>query len=240
MLCKYPIVKPGVKVVPCGQCMPCRINKKREWAGRLLMESKLHPYSYFVTLTYDEDHCPPELSREDASKFVKSLRKKFPGIRYFLVGEYGDRTGRPHFHVILYTSCIRNTIEAGLRRTCWKKGHVHIGASFNRAVANYASGYVTKKNTKSIEDDGLDGQDEKKLEPEFIRVSQRPALGDGYLPYLIDACRSSDYVNQFGDVPRSVKIGERTYPLARRIRVKLREHFGICDADGVIGNAPGS
>ena len=75
-----------------------------DWALRCQMELRLHSESCCVTLTYDEEHCPEELSRKDTQDFLKRLRKRFPDkrIRYFGCGEYGSKRGRPHFHIILF------------------------------------------------------------------------------------------------------------------------------------------
>ena len=39
----------------------------------------------------------------DIQKFLKRLRKAYRGkLRYFVAGEYGEQTARPHYHMILY------------------------------------------------------------------------------------------------------------------------------------------
>lgn len=44
------------------------------------------------------------LSKRDLQLFMKRLRKEFPEIklRYYAAGEYGDKTLRPHYHLIVY------------------------------------------------------------------------------------------------------------------------------------------
>lgn len=48
-------------LVPCGQCIGCRLDKSREWAARCMLEAKNYPKNscWFVTFTYDDDHLPP-------------------------------------------------------------------------------------------------------------------------------------------------------------------------------------
>ena len=58
MLCSSPITVTGLGVVGCGQCIPCRINKRREWVGRLTLEAGLYTDNAFLTLTYDDAHLP--------------------------------------------------------------------------------------------------------------------------------------------------------------------------------------
>lgn len=55
----------------------------------------------------DDGYFVPEFSsldKRDAQLFIKRLRKHFEPLklRYYLAGEYGDRTLRPHMHMILY------------------------------------------------------------------------------------------------------------------------------------------
>ena len=92
-------------VLPCGQCYACRIAKSREWASRCVMESKLHKENCFITLTYNDEHLPSDLSlqKDDFTKFIKRLRKNTGDkIRYYACGEYGDLYQRPHFHACLF------------------------------------------------------------------------------------------------------------------------------------------
>ena len=110
-------------LVPCGQCDDCRRDQAHEWSNRLVLESLAQgeDRSWFVTLTYDDDHMPTDficdrqngsvglkgvLRMSDVSAWLKRLRNKLnePGIRFYAAGEYGDSTRRPHYHVILFAS----------------------------------------------------------------------------------------------------------------------------------------
>lgn len=95
--------------VPCGKCLACRINRRREWTLRLQNEQVYSKSSFFVTLTYDDEHLPkddngrPCVSKRDVQLFLARLRKKFgDGIRYFINSEYGPETFRPHYHAIFF------------------------------------------------------------------------------------------------------------------------------------------
>lgn len=113
--------------VPCGQCIGCRLEYSRQWAIRCVLESKSHPVGtcWFVTLTYDEEHClynsyacdpvtgevtypVRSLVPSDLTKFMKDLRRYYEyhyhhtDIRFFASGEYGSKNMRPHFHIILF------------------------------------------------------------------------------------------------------------------------------------------
>jgi hypothetical protein len=90
--------------------MGCRIKKAAEWTMRLKHEASLHDENCFVTLTYNDDHLPiingvPTLPvyTFDFQPFMKRLRSKVgKKIRFFMCSEYGSRTERPHYHVLLF------------------------------------------------------------------------------------------------------------------------------------------
>ena len=87
--------------VPCRKCAECKMQRSKEWAVRLYSELKTTEKSCFITLTYDKENNPKILLKEDLQKFIKRLRKDYK-VKYFACGEYGDRTLRPHFHIILF------------------------------------------------------------------------------------------------------------------------------------------
>lgn len=124
--------EPKVMLIPCGQCIGCRIQQREDWTTRIELEAKQWPKEqvWFITLTYDDDHVPgiilntgeimrkvqyvwkpekksPEsvqtLLYTDVQKFLKRLRKAYKSkLRFFCAGEYGEQTARPHYHMILY------------------------------------------------------------------------------------------------------------------------------------------
>lgn len=106
-------------VVPCGQCIGCRLEYSRQWANRCMLELQYHDSAYFITLTYNDLHVPthwypdpdtgeafPSLSllKRDLQLFFKRLRKAHSDdhIRYYAAGEYGSTTLRPHYHAIVF------------------------------------------------------------------------------------------------------------------------------------------
>lgn len=119
------------QIIPCKNCIGCRLDYSREWANRGYLEAKCWKNNYFITLTYDEDNLPYEeeiqdnngitytdtieelpwqgtLNPNDMTRFMKNLRKIFErkkkeiNIRFMGCGEYGDNTRRPHYHLILF------------------------------------------------------------------------------------------------------------------------------------------
>jgi len=114
---RYQKVK-GLRLMPCRQCIGCRLEKSRQWATRAVHELAFHEKACFLTLTYDDDHLPKNRSliRSDFTTFIKDLRARcsYYGkekIKYFACGEYGDQTGRPHYHAILYGPFSGDRIE---------------------------------------------------------------------------------------------------------------------------------
>lgn len=96
--------------IPCGQCLECRMQYARTWADRCVLELQSHESSYFLTLTYDNEHVNwtddymhMTLRKKDLQDFHKRLRDRldYP-IRYYASGEYGDITKRPHYHDIVF------------------------------------------------------------------------------------------------------------------------------------------
>ncbi len=156
----------------CGQCMPCRVNKKSEWTTRILWESQAHDYSSFCTLTYSPEQLPQEgLRKSDLQGFFKRLRsrldyaKKTP-IRYYACGEYGEKTKRPHYHAILFGLPHSELEEV---EQSWKLGFSQL-SEFNPARAAYVARYTMKKLTSP--DSFSDGR-----APEFGIMSRKPGLG---------------------------------------------------------------
>lgn len=139
--------------VPCGRCNYCLQKLRNQWTFRLREEAKVASSCYFITLTYEESKLPRvneetgefmpfgTLCKSDVQKFMKRLRKvqaKFSKevLRYYLVGEYGTKTDRAHYHIILFNVCQRALLGI---ESVWKLGSVVV------AVANDARmHYITK------------------------------------------------------------------------------------------------
>jgi len=133
-------------VVPCGKCNFCLETRRNHWCFRLSQELKKSTSAYFITLTYDEDNVPiaengsQTLVKRDLQLFWKSLRKSQAVItdlklRYFIAGEYGSQTKRPHYHAIVFNL----QIPVHKLQEIWKKGFVHCGRVTGASIR-----YVTK------------------------------------------------------------------------------------------------
>lgn len=222
-MCKNPYMQ-GVLPFGCGQCMPCRINRRRLWAHRIVLESLKHASSSFVTLTYAPEHLPPDgsLVPRDPQLFLKRLRRAVEPlrIRFYLVGEYGERGFRPHYHACIFGL---GAESAELIASCWALGHCHVG-SLTYESAQYCAGYVTKKMTFA-DDPRLAGR-----HPEFARMSLRPGIGAPAMEELSEFLTTdlgSRLIAASGDVPATLKHGGKEQPLGRYLREKLRDALGV-------------
>lgn len=116
-----------------------------------------HEENSFITLTYSDEALPPYggLRYEDLVRFHKRLRKRYGTLRHFSVGEYGDKSFRPHYHACIFGHAFtRNRVilreTPTLLWTCpeleqaWGHGNVSVGA-LNFQTARYTASYITKK-----------------------------------------------------------------------------------------------
>lgn len=187
-----------------------------------MLESYLHQESCFVTLTYDEEHLPSDncVSVREGQLFLKRLRESIAPakLRYFLCGEYGDITARPHYHVALFGLSDEVAIKAA-----WGKGHVKVGTLTPESAA-YVVSYVTKRMT-SFGDIRLKGR-----APEFARMSLRPGLGAGAIDEISRAMVSKSgaaHIARESDVVRRIRVGLGKWPLGRYLIGKLRDSVGV-------------
>lgn len=239
MICKKPYIAPGLKAFPCGSCLACRINRRRVWTHRLILEGMEHDQKSFITLTYDDKHLPKDgsLVPGDLRNFIKKLRRAHEPerIRFFACGEYGDQTQRPHYHVIAFGSppcsvlgnCPRRDnnkcCSVGQRlRSIWQKGLVHVG-EVSEDTAAYVAGYCIKKLGDCDADDNiLQGR-----HPEFVRMSNRPGIGFSAVEKIAQTIEKYGDNYQALDVPVSLgHARNKKWPLGKYIRRKLRARLG--------------
>jgi len=170
-MCIAPLRLPD-RTVKCGQCKECLEAKAKEWSIRLNQELKYSKTGYFLTLTYNEENlplavdeetgeCNSTFNKKDVQKFLMRLRKEnskhsSTPLRYYCTAEYGGRTGRAHYHMLLFNLSPRITSYdpfAKNRRAqfdpdiarIWKKGQVMTGIVEGGSI-NYVTNYMLTKN----------------------------------------------------------------------------------------------
>lgn len=157
--------------IPCGKCPECIKKRTSQWSFRLIKEAEASSSAFFLTLTYNTETCPlstrgyPTLDPKHVTNFLKRLRKlHIQKLKYYYVGEYGSKTQRPHYHMLIFNAEVQH-IES-----TWNYGAVHYGT-----VEGASIGYTLKYMCKGL----TDLQKWKKRYPQFSRMSK--GLGISYL-----------------------------------------------------------
>lgn len=180
--------------IPCGNCINCRMQDRLGWALRCTLEAAQWEVTTFATLTYNNDNCPMSLELRDLQLFYKRLRRLLGAkkrgrrkLKHFSCGEYGERTGRPHYHALLYG--LHPERDKQLIEDAWSAeddderkpiGHVRLGYA-NTGAIHYVVGYQTKKLAEfgftPMEYVDEETGEIKYLQPPFRCMSKRPAIG---------------------------------------------------------------
>lgn len=187
MSCVSPIpVKTATGVVnaSCGRCLSCCIAKQS--ALNFLCEKELKKVyarglgASFCTLTYRDDRVPyvsadkpyMTLCKPDLQKYLKRLRdyvkrSNLPEIKFLACGEYGDKFGRPHYHIVFFG--LSDALAASFNKKSWKLGLTQSGALSAGGLR-----YVLKYMTKSRADREIEQfYDTVGVQRPFIQHSQR-------------------------------------------------------------------
>lgn len=217
-------------LVPCGHCVGCSSDISRDWSYRMLMEKQVSKNAWFLTLTYDDEHLPEDhqLDKNHLDDFIKKLRNFYyelglDNIRYYACGEYGSKSGRPHYHMIVYnlpltpleftafnlktpSCCFKNKIVGtSLDKTplyqfdflneLWQNGFVVVGEC-TLASCSYVARYVNKKRLSGVKNKELK---DKGITPEFNCMSRMPGIGVKYYENFYDNILSSNLCFYIGN-----------------------------------------
>ena len=154
----------------------------------------MHSHSCWITLTFATD--PVTIAKRDLQIFFKRMRNAGYKFSYYACGEYGEKFGRPHYHICLFGHDF--TLDGyPWRRTkaghllyrnealekLWKKGFVEV-SQLTLENAGYTARYTLKKITGDMADEhyvreykGL----EVPITPEFQLSSRNPTIGKRWL-----------------------------------------------------------
>lgn len=201
--------------LPCGKCIECRLSYAREWAIRCMHEAQMHENNSFITLTYAPEKLKsPKLQYEDFQEFMKALRHKntfdeSTRIGFFVTGEYGEITKRPHWH-----ACVFNYRPTDLQyfrsnergdkiytsetlTNTWNHGHVEVG-QITLESAGYCARYAAKKL--------VHGKDQDHDFHPISKKSNKNAIGKRFVEtYWRDIFNSGFIITSQGDklpIPR--------------------------------------
>ncbi|UPW41403.1 replication initiator protein [Dipodfec virus UA06Rod_16] len=168
--------KKGLTEFECGACPECLRKRSNAWALRCAFEASDHVENCMVTLTYDNfardahgkiiGELPVDrslhVSRDDIQKFIKRLRQhvfRSTGrkIKVFGSAEYGSRTHRAHYHLIIFGYCFPDCIYYKQSKrghsiymskqltSLWNHGICTVDSvTVNSAVGAYCSKYCSK------------------------------------------------------------------------------------------------
>lgn len=205
-----PYPEDKIQYLPCGQCLGCRLDYSRQWANRCMLELQYHESSYFVTLTYDDFHVPRSwytdpctgeafqsltLQKRDFQLFMKRLRKRFSEqhIRFFMCGEYGGQTMRPHYHAILFGLKLDDLVEykkspqgfsyynSSSLQACWSDQEGRsIGYAVVADVSWESCAYTARYILKKQKGDEAHFYTDFNIQPEFTLMSRKPGIGRQY------------------------------------------------------------
>lgn len=247
--------------VPCGRCPPCLKRRVNEWVFRLQEEDKVSSCSHFVTLTYDPSFVPISphrfmtLAKADVQYFFKRLRKlidkdpRYKGtkLKYYLAGEYGSESDRPHYHIILFNlpdveffgymqdgkGKTRRVLRSKLLTAAWVQrspdlpgylsplGGIDIG-DVSGASISYTCKYISKPKRIPM----FDRDDRVR---EFSLMSK--GLGLSYLTPYAAKFHTTDLSNNY------VRSGIYKIPLPRIYRDRLLDDFAKRDQRFIINKA---
>lgn len=199
--------------VPCGTCPGCYIDRSREWAMRCYHEAQMHSANSFITLTYADEHLPPDYGVHVRiwQLFMYRLRKSILPIkvRFFACGEYGEQSNRPHYHALIFGYQFPDLIVYQIKRgnkiytsksldKVWPYGLATIG-NVNYQTAAYVSRYVMKKiNGDAAKDHYLRVHpvtgEVHTVRREFCVQSRRPGIGSTWFEKYKNDAFPSDFL----------------------------------------------
>lgn len=221
----------------------------------MLLESLTYELSsLFVTLTYDDEHLPKDgsVSVRELQLFMKRLRRKLGRkVRFYGVGEYGDLSGRPHYHLVLFglgdVGHMVPAIPMVAPPPCdcvicasWRDEEgVPKGFSYVGELTAESAAYVASYTTKGVLHESVAGK-----APEFARMSLRPGIGAAAMSFVREALNGlpASVARPGGDVPRAVRQDGKLWPLGRYLSRKLRTSMGLGESvpDAVLARVYGA
>lgn len=218
--------------LPCGRCIACRLKYSKDWAIRIVGESKSYENkNCFITLTFNDYMLPKNGSLDVVyfQKFMKRLRKRFGnGIRFYHCGEYGEKFKRPHFHACIFNHVFDDIAlfkqEDGISlyrspelERLWRDpvsglpyGYSTVGElTFDSAA--YVARYCTKKVNGKLAIDHyklvLSDDTVTQLKPEYATMSRNPGIGRDYY----EAYKKEIYVTDSIVLPGGVEVKPPRY-----------------------------
>lgn len=202
--------------------------RAREWSFRNQLEAQQHERSCWVTLTYEDEQLPQfgTLEKPHLSGWLKRLRYRLDResktrIRFFGCGEYGETTGRAHYHCILY-----GTREHPAIQETWPYGHARADPLTPEAIS-YVAGYAAKKI-------GWKQEYQRVIDPEtgellheraapFVLMSRNPGIGANAKRHWKSWRHEAVWDGHRLPVPRYLHEAWRTNATDQQLQALVRE-----------------
>ena len=225
-MCTRPITKDG-KTFACRTCDECIATRRAGWIARAMAEKAEWPHTLCVALTYNNDtqenrDAAAMFNYGDVRAFLKRLLRastyKKPGsrVRFICAGEQGDRYGRCHWHLILYsdldltqlgtvqlrgeTITDRNdmfTVGKQKRRldwSLWGKGFVTFQEPDQGGMAYVLSYCLKDQFTQQKSEGTMREAKSENFATGLFRMSKRPSIGESWLMRKLEGLDASGSV----------------------------------------------
>lgn len=225
-MCTRPITKDG-KTFACRTCDECIATRRAGWIARAMAEKAMWPHTLCVALTYNNDtqenrDAAAMFNYGDVRAFLKRLLRastyKKPGtrVRFICAGEQGDRYGRCHWHLILYsdldltqlgtvqlrgeTITDRNdmfTVGKQKRRldwSLWGKGFVTFQEPDQGGMAYVLSYCLKDQFTQQKSEGTMREAKSENFATGLFRMSKRPSIGESWLMRKLEGLEATGSV----------------------------------------------
>lgn len=203
----------------CRTCDECVAVRRHNWVSRAMAEKSCHPQSFVVALTYSDES---QFTRDGAAFFryndvrlflarlrdqIRQATGKVAALRFIAAGEQGSRSGRCHWHIVLFSDV--DLLSIGEFRAPWgvvtaKKDIVApVGVDMPRSWTMWPHGFCQ---VQEPDEGGMhyamsyalkdqfnvsNSRDSKRISraEEFatglFRMSKQPPIGAGFIDELI-------------------------------------------------------
>lgn len=197
-------------------------------------EAKLYDRNCFITLTYDNEHMPDgaTLYYPHYVAFMRRLRKYIKRrcaadkVRFYMCGEYGSQTKRPHYHACLFGYDFADKLYFKKTATgpvytsralahLWPMGS-HLIGSVTFESAAYVARYCVDKVTGDLAKAHYEAIDRETGEvfgraPEFNRCSTKPGIGGPWLKRFLADVYPNGHVVVAGQLTKAPRYYDKLF-----------------------------
>lgn len=225
-MCEDPITQDG-NTFACRRCNECIATRRHGWVARAMAEKTLHKNTLCVALTYgnetqEQRDAAAMFCYADVRAFMGRIRAqlrrdgKNPSVRFLCAGEQGDRNGRCHWHLILYSDADLTALGTVLRHgrqlsdrsqmmtkgkhkrrlhwSLWGHGFVTFQEPDEGGMA-YVLSYCLKDQFTAEKSAGTMREAKaERFATGLFRMSKRPAIGHEWLMRKLEALDASGSV----------------------------------------------